>query len=172
MVGPGGGGGGGAGVGSGCYKKGCNYVNEGNILTLVSPIMPINESPRAREFTTSEFLLDTTFSDDCSNSMHNVSPCVQNISTPVFSENSDVANTNVNISEDTESNTSDNAIKILHEIRKKYIKNVIIGHLKINTLENKFEALKLIVTDKLDILVLVETKLDDSFPENQFIIEG
>ena len=44
--------------------------------------------------------------------------------------------------------------------------------MNINTLENKFEALKLIVKDKLDILVLVETKLDDSFPENQFIIEG
>ena len=32
--------------------------------------------------------------------------------------------------------------------------------------------LKTIIKDNIDILVLSETKLDDSFPENQFIIEG
>ena len=30
----------------------------------------------------------------------------------------------------------------------------------------------MIIEDRLDILVLLETKLDDRFPEKQFIIEG
>ena len=44
--------------------------------------------------------------------------------------------------------------------------------MNINTLANKFDDLKVMIEGKLDILVLVETKLDDRFPENQFIIEG
>ena len=50
--------------------------------------------------------------------------------------------------------------------------NVIIGHLNINYLQNKFEALKHIIQGKMDVLVLSETKIDDSFPLNQFLIEG
>ena len=61
---------------------------------------------------------------------------------------------------------------ILEEIRKKYVKNVVIGHLNINALANKIDALKIVIKDKVDILVLVETKLNDSFPINQFVIEG
>ena len=67
---------------------------------------------------------------------------------------------------------SKNEIVFLNEIRKQYVNNVLIGHLNINTLVNKFDALKLVIEDRLNILVLVETKLDDSFPEKQFIIQG
>ena len=63
-------------------------------------------------------------------------------------------------------------LKVLKEIRMKYTKNVVIGHININSLANKFEALKFIIKDVLDILVVVETKIDESFPEQQFIIEG
>ena len=68
--------------------------------------------------------------------------------------------------------TTNNAIWVLNKIRKKYVKNVVIGHLNINSLANKFDALTLIIKDRLDILVLVETKLDDSFTDRKFIIEG
>ena len=64
------------------------------------------------------------------------------------------------------------ATQILNEIRTKYVKNLLIGNLNINSLANKFDALSLIIKDRLDILVLGETKLDDSFPVNQFRIEG
>ena len=63
-------------------------------------------------------------------------------------------------------------LKVLKEIRIKYTKNVVIGHININSLANKLEALKFIMRDALDILVVVETKIDESFPEQQFIIEG
>ena len=66
----------------------------------------------------------------------------------------------------------DNPLMILEGIRKKCVKNIIIGHVNINALANKFEDLKIVLKDKVDILVLVETKLDDRFPIYQFIIEG
>ena len=106
------------------------------------------------------------------NFIHNQSPCIHTITTAEFSNVSNITNTSIVVSGELIPSTEDDAIKILSQIRKKYVKNIIVGHLNINTLVNKFDALKLIITDKLDILVLVETKLDDSFSENQFIIQG
>ena len=48
----------------------------------------------------------------------------------------------------------------------------IIGHLNVNHIENKFEPFVSLVKDKLDIILLSETKIDDSFPPSQFAIEG
>ena len=49
---------------------------------------------------------------------------------------------------------------------------IIIGHLNINFIENQFNSLLSLVKDRLDIFMVSERKIDDSFPENQFIIEG
>ena len=49
-------------------------------------------------------------------------------------------------------------------LKKLTIKNlgkIIIGNLNVNSLVNKFEELKFIVKDNVDILILTETKLDD-----------
>ena len=69
-------------------------------------------------------------------------------------------------------NDTQSDVKILEEIRTKYVINLIIGHLNINSLVKKFDALSLMIKDKLDILVLVETKLDDSFPDKKIYVEG
>ena len=42
----------------------------------------------------------------------------------------------------------------------------------INSIGGKFEQLKAMVSGNIDILVVTETKLDDSFPSTQFLIEG
>ena len=49
---------------------------------------------------------------------------------------------------------------------------MIIGHLNINHVTNKFEPFVSLVKDKLDIALLSETKIDKSFPPNQFTLEG
>ena len=58
---------------------------------------------------------------------------------------------------------------ILKDIR---INRLIIGNFNINSIPNKFDQLKAVIPGYIDILVLVETKVDVSFPEAQFIIEG
>ena len=53
--------------------------------------------------------------------------------------------------------------------------NIIIAHLNINSFRNKFNFLAVladIVKDNIDILMISESKLDDSFPDSQFFIEG
>ena len=62
--------------------------------------------------------------------------------------------------------------EILKSIRVSNINRLIIGQLNINSLQNKFEDLKIVINGNLDILVLTETKLDYTFLKTQFIIEG
>ena len=45
-----------------------------------------------------------------------------------------------------------------------------MAHININSLRNKFEEVTNLLSGKLDIMGISETKLDDSFPTNQFII--
>ena len=54
--------------------------------------------------------------------------------------------------------------------RSIYSKN-IFSHLNINSIRNKFENLKEVVSNYVDILVIAETKIDKLFPTAQFIIE-
>ena len=60
----------------------------------------------------------------------------------------------------------------LSVIRKNCKDKLLIGNLNINSLPNKFDQLKVIIQGKLDILVITETKIDNSFPTSQFLIEG
>jgi len=58
-------------------------------------------------------------------------------------------------------------------IRTSYPQNVVISHLNVNSISNKHTEVKeLIATGKLDILVLSETKLDESYQQSLFEIEG
>ena len=47
-----------------------------------------------------------------------------------------------------------------------------MGHLNINSVRNKFEALTYIIDNNIDLLLISETKLDDSFPTAQFQMKG
>ena len=52
----------------------------------------------------------------------------------------------------------------LYELRKSNPFRVIICHININSIRNKFEALKEMVKHNIDILLVSKTKLDDTFP--------
>ena len=60
----------------------------------------------------------------------------------------------------------------LNNIRISNANRLIIGQLNINSLRNKIDALKTFISGKLDILVITESKLDYTFPTNQFLIDG
>ena len=55
---------------------------------------------------------------------------------------------------------------------RKNVNNVVIGNLNINFLSSKFDDLKVVMTGMFDILVITETKLDNTFPVSQFHIDG
>ena len=61
---------------------------------------------------------------------------------------------------------------VLDKLRSNNVNRLIIGHLNINSVRNKFEMLQEVIRGKLDIFLISETKLDDSFPISQFLIDG
>ena len=60
----------------------------------------------------------------------------------------------------------------LYYIRKRNLNKLVVAHLNINSLRLKFDSLAQKITGNVDILMISETKLDNSFPEGQFLIEG
>ena len=60
----------------------------------------------------------------------------------------------------------------LKEIKFKSPDELILGHLNINSIWNKFDGLKFVIDNNFDMFLVRETKFDDSFPKVQFFIEG
>ena len=67
---------------------------------------------------------------------------------------------------------SNESLSKLKDIKLKNINRVIIAQLNINSLRNMFDFLKETVTSYADILLIIETKLDNLFPTAQFQING
>ena len=64
------------------------------------------------------------------------------------------------------------SLRKLKGIKLKNINRVVIAQLQINSLRNKFDFLKEEVTGYVDILLITESKLDNSFLTAQFQING
>ena len=60
----------------------------------------------------------------------------------------------------------------LQTIRKDNLNKIIFAHLNINSIRNKFDSSADIIKDNIDILMTTETKVDDSFPDRQFFLDG
>ena len=58
----------------------------------------------------------------------------------------------------------ENFTDFLFNIRKKHSNKIIMAHININTLRNKFDMLTNSVTKYIDTLMISETKLDNTFP--------
>ena len=63
-------------------------------------------------------------------------------------------------------------LKILKKIQINNVNRVVIGHVNINSIRNKFDMLSSMVKDNIDIIIVLEIKLDFSFLQAQFRIEG
>ena len=71
-----------------------------------------------------------------------------------------------------ESNCEEGPFKILKKIRINNVNRVFIGHININSIRNKFDMLSSMIKDNIDILMFSETKVDSSFPQAQFRMDG
>ena len=63
-------------------------------------------------------------------------------------------------------------VQSLKDIRMRKMNRIILGHLNINSLRNKFESLQEQINKNVDILLISEIKLDNSFLTGQFLIKG
>ena len=54
----------------------------------------------------------------------------------------------------------------------KDIKNVIFEHLNLSSLQNKFFSISELIKGKVDIFLINQSKVDESFTNNQFAMSG
>ena len=102
-------------------------------------------------------------------------PPIRDVNTPNHSFDDDSGSNTSLCGSESNSQSSHNDIaanNILKDIRIKNVNRLIIGTLNINFIAPKFEQLKEVIGNHLDIFTIQETKIDDSFPEDQFEIEG
>ena len=60
----------------------------------------------------------------------------------------------------------------LKDIRITSLNRIVISHININSIGNKFELLAEAVMGNVDILMVTDTRTDKSFPTSQFILPG
>ena len=60
----------------------------------------------------------------------------------------------------------------LHKVRIENPSGIIFGQININSIRNKFDLLMNIIKNEVDILIISETKIDNSFPISQFTMTG
>ena len=105
----------------------------------------------------------------------NNTPIINDIATPLVhsqgrtvsesTESESLFHTKESNSEANGNESNDDLTK-LKDIRLSNVNRLVIAQFNINSLRNKFEALTEIGSDTIDILVLTETKLDQTFPTN------
>ena len=82
----------------------------------------------------------------------------------------------LNIKNSETNNTVENGvnefIEYLQNLRIETSGNFLIGHFKINSIRNKVDMLSYMTGNKIDILMISESKLNDTFPPSQFVIDS
>ena len=71
----------------------------------------------------------------------------------------------------TVENGANEFIEYLQNLRTETSGNLLIGHLNRNSIRNKVDMLSYMIGNKTDVLIISESKLDDTFPTSQFVID-
>ena len=78
------------------------------------------------------------------------------------------------LSDKSDKSIKDVSLDLLLEIKNLRLRNVnevVVSNININSLRNKFEHLEELVMKHIDVLVITETKLDDSFSTSHFLMK-
>ena len=152
-----------------------------------SVFLPQKESESSQKRPADSNMFHNSFLNDCDNHGENytfveqpvnTAPFAHVMSSPVFSNssiNEGIFSTSVMSSENVDIRGESeviNPVNILKKIKLSNVNRLVIGHININSLRNKFESLKMLIIGNIDILVITESKLDESFTTQQFAIEG
>ena len=72
-----------------------------------------------------------------------------------------------------EINLNENKKKFLHKLKLENPERIIISDVNMNSIRNKFDCFTAFTKNEVDILLMIlETKLDSSFPQTQLCING
>ena len=52
------------------------------------------------------------------------------------------------------------------------MRKIVVGKINFNSIRNKFDHLMVAVSGNINVLLITETKIDSTFPVNQFYLNG
>ena len=58
------------------------------------------------------------------------------------------------------------------QLKLRNLNSLIFGQINTNSIKNKFELLFSLVSNNIDVLLISETKVDNTFPVSQFCVPG
>ena len=160
------------------YAQSCNFYD---VLTKVNVTSNLsNASSKNCEYSGYNNATNVTYSYDM-NTCNGENICdihVENVSDNNVESDCDTPEISL-VNEDQfkpltqENNTGDELVDTICERRQKHPKNLIISHVNINSVRNKFEYVyDLLSKGLIDVLCITETKLDDSFSSILFACQG
>ena len=71
---------------------------------------------------------------------------------------------------DNHDNDANIYFPLLKRIKSEHTRNLFFGQLNVNSVRSKFESVQEIIQNTFDIFLVCETKIDSSFPNQQFFI--
>ena len=89
----------------------------------------------------------------------------------LYSENIDTSSNELSI-ELSLNKVYSNPFPELKNMEAETAKNLLIAHLNVNSLRNKYVSFEELVKGNTDILLISETKFDETFPNKQFGMQG
>ena len=165
----------GGGDTSGCQEKDISFVNQGrdSLGTDSSPCLDF-ENDILSSIDPDNSLSEQDIRDILFEAGYTIQDINDIVSSKSKTEYDKSSNSTLTGGEDISESESgiESASDLLKGIRIKNVNNVIIGTLNINSISPKFEQLQEIIGRNLDILTIQETKLDSSFPAQQFVLDG
>ena len=113
----------------------------------------------------------------CNSIYNNLQNCIAKIDIQQVAVNGISTRTNIvqnHISNPESNSKHDNSFNYdeLKCLRLANKNNLLLGYININSIRNKIEQLASIISDSFDVIAIAETKLDETFPTSQFIIDS
>ena len=153
--------------GSPCSSGGISMMRDNTPSTIISSDRATNVHKYGKTGTGNESIIDISFVFNEQSIKQATHLATENITVDM-----DMTQASV-LADETVVSEPNDFISNLKKLRYCNPKNMIIGHININSLRNKYVPIRSILQNGLcDIFALSETKLDESFPTAQFHISN
>ena len=143
------------------WQDGLHLNNSGKNVILNNYVLTLNDS---------YFFRSILYSVD-SNSLFEVKLCKPTGNVGLNRKSDNILNNQVQVTKTVSVDSVITNAKIgMRKMKIQFPEKLIVAHLNINSIKNKFDFLSFMIEHNADILLISETKLDDSFPSGQFNI--
>ena len=81
-------------------------------------------------------------------------------------------NIDTNLKSTTLDSDNQDPSEVIKNIKLSNVNRLVMGQLNVNGLKNKIDPIRLLTEGNIDVLIITESKLDQSFTSQQFAIDG